>query len=303
MHVVDAHPLVEQVVGKVLGHALGERGHQHALLARRALLDLGHKVVDLATNGTYVDLGVKQARGANDLFHLVLRHTLLVVARRCRYIDKLRHARLKLVKAQRTVVQRGGQTEPVIHERDLARAVTFVHATNLRHRHMALVDNAEHVARKVVNKRVGRLARLAPVQVTRVVFDARAKAHVFEHLQIVGRTLRQPLCLQDAIGRRQLLNPALHLGANGTKRMVDLGPLGHVVRSRPNGNGVKLAHELAGDHVDFRDELDLIAKEANAKRVFGIRREHIHHVPAHTKRTALQVHVVAVVLNVYELVD
>ena len=40
--------LLEQVVGEVLGHLLGQRGDQHALVALDALLDLGDEIIDLA---------------------------------------------------------------------------------------------------------------------------------------------------------------------------------------------------------------------------------------------------------------
>ena len=54
----------------------------------------------------------------------------------------------------------------MFHQRHLTRAVTFVHTADLRHRHMALVDDAEHVLGKVIDQGKRRLARLAPVQVT-----------------------------------------------------------------------------------------------------------------------------------------
>jgi hypothetical protein len=40
--------VLEQVVGEVLGHLLGQRGDQHALVALGALADLAEQVVDLA---------------------------------------------------------------------------------------------------------------------------------------------------------------------------------------------------------------------------------------------------------------
>ena len=54
----------------------------------------------------------------------------------------------------------------MLHQRHLTRAVTFVHAANLRHRHMALIDDAEHVLRKVIDQGKRRLTRLATVQMT-----------------------------------------------------------------------------------------------------------------------------------------
>ena len=151
MHVIDLNARVEQMVGQVLGHALGQRGHQHALLAGNALANLVLKIVNLAAYWTHVNLGVEQAGRTNNLLHVVLAHPQLVVARRGRNIDKLGYPCLKLIETKRAVIERGGQAKTVFHQRHLTRAVTFVHAANLRHRHMALIDDAEHILGKVID--------------------------------------------------------------------------------------------------------------------------------------------------------
>ena len=139
------------MVGQVLSHAFGQRGHQHALLAGNALANLVLKIVNLAANWTHVNLGVEQAGRTNNLLHVVLAHPQLVVARSGRNIDKLGYPRLKLIETKRTVIERRGQAKTVFHQRHLTRAVTFVHAANLRHRHMALIDDAEHILGKVID--------------------------------------------------------------------------------------------------------------------------------------------------------
>ena len=199
VHVVDAKPLVQEVVGEVFCHALGKRGHKDALVAPHALAYLRDKVVNLSVNGTHLNLWVEKPGGTDDLLNLLLRHRLLVVSRRCGDVDELGDARLKLVKAQRPVVERRGQAEAMLDERDLTRAVSLVHATNLRHRNVTLVDDAEHVFGEVIDKRVGRLAGRAPVKVARVVLDAVAVAHVLKHLEVIGGTLREPLGLEQHV--------------------------------------------------------------------------------------------------------
>ena len=165
VHVVDLESLVEQMVGEVLRHALGERRHEHALATLDAHANLLGEVIDLATHGAHVDLGVEQARGANDLLDLLLAHLLLVVSRRGRDIEELRDAGLELIEAKRSVVKGGRQAKAMLDQGDLPRAVTLVHAANLRHGHVGLVNDAEHVLGKVVDERVRRLAGLSPVEV------------------------------------------------------------------------------------------------------------------------------------------
>ena len=82
--------------------------------------------------------------------------------------------------------------------------------------------------------------------------------------------------------------------------MRHLRALGHVVRRRPDGDGVVLAHDLAGDVVDLGDELNLVAEEGDAQRVLRVGRVDVHGVPAHAEGAAGEVVVVAVVLDVDE---
>ena len=84
----------------------------------------------------------------------------------------------------------------MLNQCHLTRTVTFVHAADLRHRHMALVDDAEHVLGKVIDQGKRRLARLATVQMTRIVLDAVAEAHGLEHLKIIIGALLQALSLE-----------------------------------------------------------------------------------------------------------
>ena len=241
VHVVDLDAGVEQVVGEVLGHALGERGDKHALMAGGADLYLVQQIIDLTAHGAHVDLGIEQAGGANDLLHVVLAHAQLVVARRGRDVDELRDARLELVEAKRAVVQGGRQAETVLDQRDLARAVALVHAADLRHGDVALIDDANHVLGEVVDERERGLAGLAAVQVARVVLDAVGEAHGLEHLQVVVRALLQALGLQELVLRLEFRHAVLQLFLDGLEGGRDLGFLGDVVRGGPHGDGVVFA--------------------------------------------------------------
>ena len=82
VQVPDADAELEEVVGEVLRHLLGERGDEHALVALDADVDLVDEVVDLALGGPHDHLGVHQARRAHHLLDdLALRHLELVRAR------------------------------------------------------------------------------------------------------------------------------------------------------------------------------------------------------------------------------
>ena len=228
------------MVGQVLGHLLRERRDEHALVSRRPLLRLVDDVVDLAGARAHDDLRIQKARRADDLVHLRLAHALLVVARRGRHVDELRDALLELVEAQGAVVQTAGQAEAVLGERDLAGAVALVHAADLRHRDVGLVDDAEEVLREVVDERVGRLARRAPVQMARVVLDAGAKSHGLQHLQVVVHAHLQALGLEQLPLFLELLQALAQLVLDGAKRLVHLRARRDVMGRRPDGQRPQL---------------------------------------------------------------
>ena len=71
---------------------------------------------------------------------------------------------LPFVEPQRPVVQRAGQPEAVLDERQLAAMVAGEHPPDLRHRDVRLVDDQQEVWGEEVEQRVGRLAGLAARQ-------------------------------------------------------------------------------------------------------------------------------------------
>src|SRR5581483_7060483 len=62
----DAHLGV--VLRKIFGHTLGERSDEHALFAFDALANFVEQVVDLAFDGTDLDLGIDKPGRPNNLF-------------------------------------------------------------------------------------------------------------------------------------------------------------------------------------------------------------------------------------------
>ena len=85
--------------------------------------------------------------------------------------------------------------------------------------------------------------------------------------------------------------------------MGHLGTFGHVVRSGPDGDGIKGAHQLTCHVIHLCDELDLVAEEADAHGILCVRWEDVHRVSPHAEVPALQIVVVAVVLDVDEATD
>ena len=136
MEVANPDSELEQVVGEVLRHLLGERRDEHARIDVGATVDLRDEVVDLALGRLHDDLGIDESRGANDLLDDLRRRLALVGARRRRHEHDLVDAFGELLEAQWPVVHRRRQTEAVLDQRVLARPVALELTVQLRDRHV-----------------------------------------------------------------------------------------------------------------------------------------------------------------------
>ena len=207
----------------------------------------------------------------------------------------------ELVEAERPVVERRRQPEAEVDERLLARAVALVHAADLRHRLVRLVDEDEEVGREVVEQRVRRRARRAPVEDPRVVLDPVAEAELLHHLEVVLGALPDPVRLEHLAPGLEQRHLLLELVLISSMRALDRRLRGHVLRRREDRQVVELRVDLAGERVEVRDLLDLVAEQRDPVRGLGVRRLHLDHVALDPEAAAAEQRVVADVLDVDQL--
>ena len=137
----------------------------------------------------------------------------------------------------------------------------------------------------------------------RVILDAAAKTHGFEHFQIVIHAHFQALSLEQLAFGFELRQPIAQLVLNGLNGSVHFRARGNVMRRRPNGQCLEFVELLACHVVDFLDALDFIAPEFHAHRIVGVRRKHIERVAAHTEGSTLEFIIVAIILDIDKLVN
>ena len=192
VQVADADAELAVVLGEVLGHALGQRrARARARSSRSASRISPSRSSTCPATGPHLDLGIDQARRADDLLDddalrlAAARTRPASPRRRCAWL----HVRLELLELERPVVERARQAEAVLDQRLLARAVAAVHRPDLRDGLVRLVDDDEEVLREVVDERRRRLARLPAREVARVVLDAVQKPIC----SIISRSYMRPL--------------------------------------------------------------------------------------------------------------
>ena len=191
----------------------------------------------------------------------------LVLARRGRHEHQLRRDREELLERLRPVVERAGQPEAVVDQRLLARAVALVHAADLRHGLVRLVDEADEVVREVVEQAVRAVARPAAVEDPRVVLDPRAEPELAQHLHVVLGALAQPVGLEQLALRLELGAALVELPADLGDRVLDHPLADVVVRRRPDPDVLEVVLDhLAGERVEVLQVLDLVAEQHDPDR-------------------------------------
>ena len=269
-----------------------------------ALADLVHQVVDLVAGSR-----APRRRGSTIPVGRTICSTIRAECARsyspgvadtntsCGVIERNSSKRL------RAVVQRARQPEAVVDERLLARAVALVHAADLRHGLVGLVDEADEVLGEVVDQAVRPLARLAAVEDPRVVLDPRAEAHLAQHLHVVLRCAGAAGGTRAACPRpRARSQRAFSSAPISATAVLDRALLDVVVRRRPDRDVLEVVlDQLAGERVEVLQALDLVAEQRRPEGRLGVGREHLERLAAHAEGAARQHRVVARVLDRDEL--
>ena len=177
----------------------------------------------------------------------------------------------------------------------------MIHGADLRDGHVALVDEDEEILREVIEQREGGLPRLPPVEVARIVLHARAVPDLFEHFKIVLGALGEALRLQKLpLVLERLDLPFEVFLDHGKGALQAFGA--HRIVARGEDDGVLQGRDdLARHDVLFAERVDLVAEKFDADGDFGIGSgEDLHDVPAHAEGGALEIDVVAGIVDLDE---
>ena len=301
MEIPSPHPHLQQVVGQVLGHLLGERGNQHPLLHFDTLLDLIEQIVDLALGGLDDDLGVHQPGGADDLFDDLAGVLQLPTARRRRQQDRLVGSLEPFVEPEGPIVHGREEPESMLDENLLATSVALVLAVKLWDGHMALVENHEEVVREVVHQGVRRLSRLPPVQVSRVILDAVAVTELPHHLEVVCGTHAKPLSLQQLVPFFEPLEPFCQFQFDRGRRRLNALVGGDVMGGGVDDHLPQFAYHLARHRVHLQHSFYFVTEILDSHQGLLVRREHLEGVSLDPEFPPGEVHLVSLVLDVHQL--
>ena len=112
--------------------------------------------------------------------------------------DLVRHFH-ELIEIERTVVERAGQPEAVVYEHGFARPISLIHTADLRDGGVRFIDHDQKISRKKIDNRIRLGAGRTTGQMSGIIFDPIAEAHLLQHLQIVFGAHAQPLCFEKFV--------------------------------------------------------------------------------------------------------
>ena len=211
---------------------------------------------------------------------------------------------LKLLPAQRTVVQGRWQAKTIINQHLLTRAVTIVHTPNLSHGHVTLVNHNQEIIREKVQKGIRRLSFAPTIHVARIVLNSICIAHFTQHFDIIFRTLFQALGFQKfafLLKDSQLL---LQLRLNLSNRHFHVVFIGHEVSSWEDGQMVHLTQDSSCQGFNLTNPVNLISEKLHPKGMLIPRSwENLHHITTNPEFPPLKVNVIALKLDIYQVIE
>ena len=292
------------IVGQIFCHPLRQRRHEYLIPGSRLLIDLSDQVVNLSLHRTHLDLRIQQPGRTDDLLRpqqLVLR---LVVSGRRRHKEHLIQLALKLIEIQRTVVLCGRQAKTIVDQRRLPRLVSDVHCPHLRYGLVRLIDNQKIVIPEIIHQCMRCRPGRHPGQMAGIVLNAGTKAGLTQHLYIIVRPLCDPLRLQQLVLALKIFYALGQLLLNRIRCPQNFIHRNNIMGRRENSDKFQSLPNLTGQRVDFGNPVDLISEKFYPIRILiRICRKNLQHIAPDTKRAAVEIHIVPVILDIDQLMD
>ena len=204
---------------------------------------------------------------------------------------------------KRAVVQGGGKAPAEINEGLLARPVALVHAGNLRHGDVRLVDDEQMVFGEEIDEAERAFAGGTSGEVARIILDAVAKAQLAQHFQIVAGPLLQALSLEKLSLRAKERQTLRELGFDGGDGAVSLKP----ARDEMLGGIDPLAGQSldlgSGQRIEFDQRGNDAVFQRRAQRRFHVSRKNIDDPAFHSELAARELDLVPLIMDVDKLPD
>src|SRR5690606_32545156 len=150
-------------------------------------------------------------------------------------------------------------TETMLHQCRLAGTVSVVHRADLRNSRVRLVDEEQVIVWEEIKQRVRSRPWGATAEGLAVVLDARAVAHLEEHLDVVASSRVETLGLEQLPLLLKDLQPARKFFSDRVDSPLDPFLGQHEMLGRIDVDLLQLVDDRAASRVDDREGLDVVA--------------------------------------------
>ena len=169
---------------------------------------------------------------------------------------------------------------------------------DLRQCHVGLVDHDEEVLGEIIEECIWRIPCVPVRKVARVVLNAGAVAHLLHHLEVVVRTLFEPLRFEEFARALEFIQALRKLRTDIRHCDFHILIVRDIVRRRKDHRMQTFTVDLARGHIKLDDAFDLVAEHLDAHSpVVVTRRIDLDYITAHAETSALEGDVVAFVTN------
>ena len=304
MDVAAAHTHPCEIFLQLFRHPFCESRHKYSLVLFGPDTDFLQQVIHLILCRPHFYRRVKETgRPDHLLYDKPFGLLELVVPRSGADIYFLTCDGFEFIKFERPVVRSGREPETVFDEHGFAGMVSSVHRPYLGKGHMALVDECYEILRKIVDE-AERAHPFAPaVEISGIVLDTRAVAHLLYHFQVVFHPLLQSL-------RLQRLSDFLEIFTLPCEVVLDLADglgralaRGHEIVGRIYGHLVKRVYECSCHRVYDGYAVHLVPEKLDSDRIFSISDADVHGVPADSECPSLEICFSAGIKSINELVE
>ena len=214
-------------------------------------------------------------------------------------MDGLRAHGVPFLEFEGAVVEAAWQAEAVFGEGALAGEVAAIHGAELGDCLVALVGEDDGIVGQVFEERGRRLAGFAAREIAGIVLNTVAGASRLEHFEVEIGALFNALGFEEFALIVEGFDGLLELVLNAIDGLIEGRARGDIVGVRVDFDLLKALDFLAGERVEFRDVLDLVAEEGDFPgAVFIVGGEDVDDVALHAESAAAECGVVALVLEV-----
>src|SRR5450759_2626071 len=206
MDVSYSYPDIFEILRQIFRHAFREGRNEDPFFGCGSLTNFPHQIVDLIFHRPDLDFRIDKTGRTDHLFYkrpFAFFHLVGTWSRA--HENYLVDHPFPLVKLERTIIERRGETESVFDKRFFARTVAKIHSAYLRHRDVRFICDEKKVLWKIVEKTIWTRSRRPSGDMSGIIFYPAAIPDLAHHLDVEPRALFQSLSLQQKILRSQLV--------------------------------------------------------------------------------------------------